>query len=418
MKKWLKRLAVTGLIATIALSLTACGQKESSKSGKKVTIEYFNQKKEMSGTLKEIIKDFEKKNPDIHVKEVDVPNAGTVLKTRMLSGDVPDVINIYPQNIDFQEWAKAGYFEDMTHAPYIKNIKNHYADSFKINGKIYNAPLSANVYGFFYNATAFKKLGIKPPKTWGEFEQIVKKIKASGNAPFAIAGTEPWTLNGYHQLSLATVTGGAKQANKLLRFSAPNSIKVSNPYIQKDFNRLNLLRENAQQNWRGASYNDAVVSFANGKSLIMPNGSWALPMINQQKPKFEVRTFAFPAAKAGHEMTVGSGDLALSISSKSKHKKAAEKFVAYMTTPAAMQKYYNVDGSPVAVKGVKQKGIDSQLGGLSTLAFTKHDMVWLAQDWTSENDFFNLTASYLMTGNKQQMVNDMNTFFNPMKASN
>lgn len=47
MKKWLKRLAVTGLIATIALSLTACGQKESSKSGKKVTIEYFNQKKEM-----------------------------------------------------------------------------------------------------------------------------------------------------------------------------------------------------------------------------------------------------------------------------------------------------------------------------------------------------------------------------------
>ena len=117
-------------------------------------------------------------------------------------------------------------------------------------------------------------------------------------------------------------------------------------------------------------------------------------------------------------MTVGSGDLALSISSKSKHKKAAEKFVAYMTTPAAMQKYYDVDGSPVAVKGVKQKGFDSQLGGLSSLAFTKHDMVWLAQDWTSENDFFNLTASYLMTGNEQQMVNDMNTFFNPMKASN
>ena len=104
----------------IGLSLTACGQNSNQKSSKKVTIEYFNQKKEMSGTLKEIIKDFEKKNPDIHVKEVDVPNAGTVLKTRMLSGDVPDVINIYPQNIDFQEWAKAGYFEDMTHAPYQK----------------------------------------------------------------------------------------------------------------------------------------------------------------------------------------------------------------------------------------------------------------------------------------------------------
>ena len=129
MKKWLKRMALISLVATMALSLTACGQNKSSNSGKKVTIEYFNQKKEMSATLKEIIKDFEKKNPDIHVKEVDVPNAGTVLKTRMLSGDVPDVINIYPQNIDFQEWAKAGYFEDMTHASYIKNIKNHYVSS-------------------------------------------------------------------------------------------------------------------------------------------------------------------------------------------------------------------------------------------------------------------------------------------------
>lgn len=64
----------------------------------KVTIEYFNQKREMADTLKEIIKDFEAENPNIHVKMTNVPGPGTVLKTRMLAGDVPDVINIYPQN--------------------------------------------------------------------------------------------------------------------------------------------------------------------------------------------------------------------------------------------------------------------------------------------------------------------------------
>lgn len=95
MKGWLKKAALIGAAIVTAVSLSACG-KQDSNSGKKVTIEYFNQKKEMSSTLKSIIKDFEKKNPDIHVKEVDVPNAGTVLKTRILSGDVPDVINIYP----------------------------------------------------------------------------------------------------------------------------------------------------------------------------------------------------------------------------------------------------------------------------------------------------------------------------------
>lgn len=417
MHKGIKRILAFCTLVITACMVTACRQKPATNT-KKVTIEYFNQKKETANVTKGIIKDFEKKNPDIHVKEVDVPNANIVLKTRILSGDEPDVINIYPQNIDFQEWAKAGYFADMTHEPYIKNIKDNYADQFKINGKVYSAPLSANVYGFFYNKTEFKKLGLKVPTTWKDFELLTEQLKAAHKTPFAIAGTEPWTLNGYHQLALATITGSGANANKLLRFSKPNGINVNNKYIQEDFNRLNLLRFNSQNNWQGASYNDAMVAFANGSAMMTPNGSWALPVIMQQKPKFEIGTFAFPAARAGKEMVAGSGDLALSISAHSKHKEAAERFVAYMTTPAAMQKFYNVDGSPVAVKGVKQKGPNSALWGISKYAFTKHDMVWLSQNWNSENDFFNLTANYLMTGNKQQMVDQMNTFFNPMKASN
>lgn len=413
-------LSVVGILG-LSVSLASCGNNEqAAKTSDKVTIEYFNQKKEMSPTLKEIIKDFEKENPDIHVKLTDVPNAGTVLKTRVLAGDMPDVVNIYPQNIDFQEWAKAGYFEDLSDQGYLKNIKNDFEKRFKVNGKVYNVPLSTNVYGFFYNKTAFKQLGVSEPKTWAEFESLVKELIAKGQTPFAIAGTEPWTLNGYHQLALATVTGGGKQANELLRYSKPNALKVDNKYLKEDFERLDLLRmkDAAQKNWRGASYNDAVVSFASQKSLIMPNGSWALAMIQQQKPAFEIGTFAFPGNEPGQELTVGSGDLALSISANSRNKAAAQKFVAYMTTKKAMQKYYDVDGSPVAVKGVKEAGQNSPLYGLSKLAFTKHQMIWLAQDWTSENDFFNLTTNYLMNGDKQEMVDSLNTFFNPMKVSN
>lgn len=416
-----KRLLATIGILCLSVVLVSCGNKEQeSKVGGKVTIEYFNQKKEMSPTLKKIISDFEKENPNIHVKLTDVPNAGTVLKTRVLAGDMPDVVNIYPQNIDFQEWAKAGYFEDLSNQSYLKNIKNDFEKRFKVNGKVYNVPLTANVYGFFYNKTAFKELGVSEPKTWTEFEALVKELIAKDQTPFAIAGTEPWTLNGYHQLALATVTGGGKQANELLRYSKPNALTVDNKYLKEDFERLDLLRMKgaAQKNWRGASYNDAVVSFASGKSLIMPNGSWALAMIQQQKPNFEVGTFAFPGNVPGEELTVGSGDLALSIAADSKHKAAAQKFVAYMTTKKAMQKYYDVDGSPVAVKGVKEAGPGSPLYGLSRLAFTKHQIIWLAQDWTSENDFFNLTTNYLMNGDKQEMVDSLNTFFNPMKVSN
>ena len=114
------------------MTLTACSKTVIPFT--KVTIEYFNQKTEMVDTLKEIIKDFEKENPKIHVKMTSVPSAGTVLKTRMLAGDAPDVINIYPQNVDFKEWAKAGYFENMTGKSYLENIKSLQKNA--VNGKI------------------------------------------------------------------------------------------------------------------------------------------------------------------------------------------------------------------------------------------------------------------------------------------
>lgn len=412
--KWYKKLALAGLATLAVVGLAACQKKDQSADGK-VTIEYFNQKTEMTDTLQEMVKDFEKENPNIHVKLTTVPSAGIVLKTRILSGDVPDIIQIYPQNMDFQEWAKAGYFQDMTGKDYLKRIKNNYAEKYAINGKIYNVPLNANVYGIYYNKTKFKELGLEEPKTFEEFQEITKKIKDSGTSPFAVAGTEGWTLNGYHQLSLITTAGSGDKANDYLRFSKPNAIKATDPILKEDAKKMDLLAENAQNGWRGASYNDAVVAFANGKALMMPQGSWALAAIKQQDPKFEIGMFAFPGDKAGNEATVGAGDLALSISAKTKHPKETEKFIEYMTSVKAMQKYYDVDGSPVAVEGVKQDP-KSPLANISQLAFTDRHYVWLGQHWNSEEDFFNLSANYLMDQNIDNLANNLNAFFNPMKA--
>lgn len=418
--KWPKRLIVTGvamLTAAAALTLTACSKNSDSSNDGKVTIEYFNQKTEMVDTLKEIIKDFEKENPKIHVKMTSVPSAGTVLKTRMLAGDAPDVINIYPQNVDFKEWAKAGYFEDMTGKSYLENIKNNYAENYAVNGKIYSVPLSANVSGIYFNKTKFDELGLKVPETWDEFETLVKQIKADGETPFALAGSEGWTLNGYHQLAYISVTGSGDKANDYLRFSPVNSISTSDSEVKGVLTRLDLLADkgNQQTNWQGASYNDSVVAFATGKALMMPGGSWVLAAIKQQDPNFEVSTFAFPGEKTGQEVTVGAGDLALSISSSTKHKKECETFISYMASAKAMQKYYDVDGSPVSVEGVVEDD-NSPLAPLYQLAFTDKHYVWLGENWTSEEDFFSLTANYLMSKDAKQYTDELNAFFNPMKA--
>ncbi|RHE65862.1 extracellular solute-binding protein [Streptococcus gordonii] len=415
--KWYKKIGLFVTAGLTLLGLSACGNQGESTDGK-VTIEYFNQKGEMVDTLREIAKDFEKENPNVHVKVVNVPNAGEVLKTRVLAGDIPDVVNIYPQSIELQEWAKAGYFEDLSNKDYLKRVKNHYANKYAIDGKIYNIPYTANAYGIYYNKDKFKELGLKVPETWEEFEELVDKIIAKGETPFAIAGADTWTLNGYHQLALATSTGGGKEANDYLRFSKPNAIKSSDSVLKDDFRLLDLFRKKGamQTNWQGAGYTDVVGAFARGDALMTPNGSWAITAINAQDPKFNVGTFPFPGKQKGQSLTIGAGDLAWSISSSSKHKKEANAFVEYMSRPEVMQKYYDVDGSPTAIEGVKEAGSDAPLAGLAELAFTDRHLVWLAQDWTSESDFYTLTGNYITTGNKEDMAKALNAFFNPMKA--
>lgn len=418
--KWPKRLIAVGaavLLATAGVMLSACSKQDKTSANGKVTIEYFNQKTEMVDTLKTMIQDFEKENPNIHVKMTSVPSAGTVLKTRILAGDAPDVINIYPQNVDFKEWAKAGYFENMAGKSYLKNIKNHYEKNYAVNGKIYSVPLSANVSGIYFNKTKFEELGLKVPETWDEFETLVKQIKADGETPFALAGSEGWTLNGYHQLAYISVTGSGDKANDYLRFSPVNSISTKDKEVKEVLTRLDLLasKGNQQTNWEGASYNDSVVAFATEKALMLPGGSWVLAAIKQQDPKFDISTFAFPGNEVGQEVTVGAGDLALSISSASKHKKECEKFISYMASAKAMQKYYDVDGSPVSVNGVVEDE-NSPLAPLYRLAFTDKHYVWLGENWTSEEDFWSLTANYLMSEDAKQYTDELNAFFNPMKA--
>lgn len=412
-----KKLRYLGIASASVLALAACGNTEETSTNDKTVIEFFNQKKEMEGTLEEIIQDFEKSHPDIDVQMTSVPDAGTVLKTRMLSGDVPDVINLYPQNIDFQEWADAGFFYDMTGQDYLDNLKNQYADKYAINGKVYNVPLTANVSGIYYNKTKFEALGLKAPETWDEFVQLVDDIKAAGETPFAIAGTEGWTLNGYHQLSLITTTGSADAANEYLRYSQPNSISADDDILKADAAKLDLPADegNQQANWKGASYNDAIVAFTSEDALMTTNGSWALAAMRQQEPTFEISTFAFPGEEHGQSATVGAGDLALSIAAETENLEAAETFVAYMTTPEPMQKYYDVDGSPVAVIGVEEDS-DSPLKALNELAFTDKHYVWMAQHWTSEDDFFTATANYLVTQDIEALADELNAFFNPMKA--
>ena len=410
--KSLLKAATTVAFASV---LVACGNSSSSSSS--VTeVEFFSQKPEMQATLQEIVDDYNKSQDEVKVKLTSVPDAGTVLKTRIANGEAPDVINIYPQNADFKGWAADGQFVDLTdESDILGNLNEGAAEAYAVDSKIYNVPLTTNVSGIYYNKDAFDKLGIEVPKSLAEFQDIVKKIKDDGQTPFAEALGDPWTVNGYAQLAWIQSAGSPQAANDYLRFSDKGAIK-SDEVTKNVAAYLDLLAGNGQSNSDGALYADTVAVFAEGKALMMANGSWALTVIKQQKPDFEVGFFPMPGLTADAPvMTVGAADMAVSISADSENIDASKDFVKYLSSTEAMQKYYDVDGSPTSVKGVETEGKFEELADVAALAFTDQQAIWLHSEWTSEETFWDANVSYIKNKDLTAYTDALNTFFDTMK---
>ncbi|HEP1810948.1 TPA: extracellular solute-binding protein [Streptococcus suis] len=399
-------------VCAFASFLVACGNASSSD---KVEIEYFSQKPEMQATLQEIIDDFEKENPTIDVKFSNVPDAGTVLKTRMANNEAPDVINIYPQNADFKAYAADGRFLEIGDDAGFSHLKDGAVTPYLVNEKNYTLPLTANAYGIYYNKDKFKELGLEVPTTYAEFVALVDKIKADGSAaPFALSLNDAWSLNGYHQLAWVTVAGGFDGAEDILIRSAKGAIQ-DDATTKAVLERLQLLTDNGQKGATGALYADAVAAFADGKALMMPQGSWAAAVINQQNADLDYGIFAFPGEKEGDDVTIGGADLALSISAKTEHPEEAKKFLAYMSSKEVMQKYYDVDGSPTSVEGVETEGKFPEIEGVAQYAFTDKQIAWLHKEWTSQNDFWTIAVETIKDPKADKLANELNAFFDPMK---
>ena len=410
--KSLLKAATTVAFASV---LVACGNSSSSSSS--VTeVEFFSQKPEMQATLQEIVDDYNKSQDEVKVKLTSVPDAGTVLKTRIANGEAPDVINIYPQNADFKGWAADGQFVDLTdELDILGNLNEGAAEAYAVDSKIYNVPLTTNVSGIYYNKDAFDKLGIEVPKSLAEFQDIVKKIKDDGQTPFAEALGDPWTVNGFAQLAWIQSAGSPQAANDYLRFSDKGAIK-SDEVTKNVAAYLDLLAGNGQSNSDGALYADTVAVFAEGKALMMANGSWALTVIKQQEPDFEVGFFPMPGLTADAPvMTVGAADMAVSISADSENIDASKDFVKYLSSTEAMQKYYDVDGSPTSVKGVETEGKFEELADVAALAFTDQQAIWLHSEWTSEETFWDVNVSYIKNKDLTAYTDALNTFFDTMK---
>ncbi len=170
-------------------------QKTESKSEDGVlTIEFFQQKTEEAAQIgyNNIIDKFNEENPDIKIEMNTVPDAPTVLTSRVASGDIPTIFTDFPTQLQFRQKVENGYIQDLSDQEFMKNVEQSALDmSVQEDGKYYALPFSRNYMGVWYNIDIFEENDLEIPQTWDEFVQVCESLKAKGIVPLGLHGKDP-----------------------------------------------------------------------------------------------------------------------------------------------------------------------------------------------------------------------------------
>ncbi|MFJ4947405.1 extracellular solute-binding protein [Streptomyces sp. NPDC088760] len=304
-------------------ALSGCGgDSDGGSSSGTTTVEWWNiSTTEPTKTVwAALARKFEADNPKVKIKIVQLENDAYKSKMTALtaSGKLPDIFHTWGGGV-LRQQVDAGLVEDLTDRtkPWADGLLPVAKEPYLLDGKAYGIPFDIGMIGFWYNKALFKKAGIStPPTTWSGFLDAVRKLKAAGVTPLALAGKEKWP-GMYYWAYLAMRTAGVDA----LRKAGESKDFTGAGFVQAGQHLKELVDlQPFQKGFLGAAYSTPTgqaASVGNGKAAMELMGQWA-PVVEADAGKglgANLGFFPFPEVEGGNgkitEVFGGGGGHAL-----------------------------------------------------------------------------------------------------------
>lgn len=344
-----RKVVMTSLVAGImaaATIMSGCGNEQEDNG--KVTIEIVQYKPEAVKVFEALEQKFNETHDDIELK-IDSPNdAMTILKTRFIREDYPDIIGI-GGDINYSNFLDSNMLMDISDYEGLDNIKDAYLavdkelEFIPMDG-VYAVPYMANAAGVLYNKDLFDQHGWTIPTTWDEFTALCESIQDAGIQPLYFGFKDTWTcLAPWNAISVDLAPSDVcAQVNR-------GETTFTEQY-REVAERTKALLQYAQDDPFAYSYNDACTAFARGESAMYVIGSYAVPQIKSVNPDMNIDSFVFPASNNAEENILNSGnDLQFSIMENCPNKEAAYEVLDFLLEDENVQAYID-DQSAVPCK--------------------------------------------------------------------
>lgn len=341
-----KAAAAFGLMLCMA-GLSGCGQTASSG---KVEVEIVSYKPEAVAAMEKIEAKFNETHDNIHLT-INSPNeAMTILKTRFIRENYPDIIGI-GGDINYSNFLDAELLMDISDLDVTKDIKQAYADmnkelEFVPQDGIYGLPYVANAAGILYNKDMFDEHGWEIPKTWQEFTALCDEIEAAGIQPLYLGYKDTWTcLAPWNALAV-----GLTPSDTCAQVNMGNTTFTDN--YRESAEKIKALLQYAEPNPYAYGYNDACTAFARGESAMYTIGNYAIPQIRSVNPDMNIDSFTFPANEAEEDNVLNSGiDLQFCVMKETPNKEAVYEVMRFLYDDDTIKLYQQEQGGIACKEG-------------------------------------------------------------------
>ena len=318
-----------------AIPLAGCG---ASGDDQKTEIEIVQYKPEAANYFKTLEEQFNATHDDIHLTISSPNDAMTILKTRFIREDYPDIIGI-GGDINYSYFVDAQILEDVSGYGGLSSINQGYLDiaealEFVPVDGTYIVPYVANAAGVLYNREMFAQHGWEIPQTWDELLALCGQIQGEGIQPFYFGFKDVWTcLAPWNAMAVELAPADTtKQVNRGETTFTEQYRELAEKYMQ-------LLPYGPEDPF-AYGYNDACTAFARGESAMYPIGSYATPQILSVNPDLDIDSFVMPACDNKEDRTLNSGiDLGFCVMDGCENKEAAYEVLDFLLADENIQQY-------------------------------------------------------------------------------
>ena len=196
----MRRVAIAGLVLLVlsASVIAGCGGSSESSSGSADLTFWTGFTDRELGVMQDVVADFEKTHPDIHVKVVGGISDDKIVAA-IRGGNAPDVAHSFDAGAYTGAYCSNGAWIDL--ADYMNQdglsddvfpeVPRQYS---QFEGTRCALPMLADVYGLYYNKDLFAKAGLDgPPQTVSQLMDYAKKLtERNPDGSLKVVGLDPF----------------------------------------------------------------------------------------------------------------------------------------------------------------------------------------------------------------------------------